>query len=130
MTNFSLQYQRILEQTVRRINNIILYLILQVPDTIPVSELFKRCAALGKNATFKPTHVEQKIWIVFTVDRHKALIPGECRDRSWQTVLDVPEHSPPKIDVMLHEPHASIPWPALPVVVTHNVLVIWVRVLC
>ena len=103
---------------------------MQVPYTIPMSEFFKRCAALGQNAAFKATHVEKKIWIIFAVDRHKAFIPAECCDRSRQAVLDVPEHSTAKINVMLHEPHASIPGPAFPVVVAHNVLIIWIRVLC
>ena len=107
-----------------------MYLILQVPNTIPMCELLKRCAALGQNTTLKTTHVKQKIWIVFTVDRHKAFIPGECGDRSRQAVFNVPEHSTAEIDVVFHEPHASISWPAFPVVVAHNILIIWVRVLC
>lgn len=82
--------------------HMILYLILQVPYTIPMSEFFKCCAALGQNAAFKATHVEQKIWIVFAVDRHKAFIPAQCCDRSRQAVLNVPEHSTAKIDIMLH----------------------------
>ena len=95
-----------------------------------MGEFFKCRAALGKNAAFKATHVEQKIWIVFAVDRHKAFIPAQCCDRSRQTVLNVPENGTAKIDIMLHEPHASIPGPAFPVVVAHNVLIIWIRVLC
>ena len=95
-----------------------------------MSELFKCCAALGQNTAFKATHVEQKIWIVFAVDRHKAFVPVECCDRPRQAVLNVPEHSTTKINVMLHEPHAGISGPAFPVVVAHNVFIIWVRVLC
>lgn len=107
-----------------------IYLILQVPYTIPMSEFFKCCAALRQNAAFKTTHVEQEIWIIFAVYRHKAFIPAQCCDRSGQAVLYVPEHSTAKINIVLHEPHASIPWPAFPVVVAHNVLIIWIRVLC
>ena len=107
-----------------------MYLILQVPYTIPMSEFFKGCAALGQNAAFKATHVEQEIWIVFAVHRHKAFIPAERCDRSRQAVLNVPEHGPAKINIMLHEPHTSIPRPAFPVVVAYNVLIIWIRVLC
>ena len=104
------------------------YLILQVPHSIPVSEFLKCCATFWKNAAFKATHVKQQIWIVFTVNRHKTFIPVECCHRSWQAVLYVPEHSTPKIDVVFHEPHTCIPWPAFPVVVAHDVFVIWVRV--
>ena len=106
------------------------YLILQVPHSIPVSEFLKCCATFWKNAAFKATHVKQQIWIVFTVNRHKTFIPVECCHRSWQAVLYVPEHSTPKIDVVFHEPHTCIPWPAFPVVVAHDVFVIWVRVFC
>ena len=106
------------------------YLILQVPHSIPVSEFLKCCATFWKNAAFKATHVKQQIWIVFTVNRHKTFIPVECCHRSWQAILYVPEHSTPKIDVVFHEPHTCIPWPAFPVVVAHDVFVIWVRVFC
>lgn len=35
-----------------------------------------------------------------------------------------------QVDVMFHETHAGISRPALLVIVAHNVLVVWVRVLC
>ena len=118
------------KNTIYNLLSVNINLILQIPDSIPVCELLKCCATLGQDATFKSTHVEQKIWIVLAVDRHEALIPRECRDRSWQAVLDIPEHSTPKINIMLHEPHASISGPALPVIVAHNVFIVRIRVLC
>lgn len=106
------------------------YLILQIPDSISVCKLLKRRTTLGQNTTFKSTHVEKKIWIIFAVDRHKTFIPSECGDRSWQTVLDVPEHSTPKINIMFHKSHASISGPAFSVIVAHNVLIVRIRVFC
>ena len=105
-------------------------LILQIPDTIPVCEFLKCCATLGQDTAFKTTHVKQKIWIVFAVHRHKAFIPVQCGHRSWQTIFYVPEHSTPKVDVMLHESHTSISWPAFPVVVSHYVFIIRIWMLC
>jgi len=37
------------------------------------------------------------------------------------------QHS--QIDVMFHEPHARITWPAFLVVVTDNVLIVWIGML-
>lgn len=34
-----------------------------------------------------------------------------------------------QVDVMFHQPHTGITWPTLLVVVTHNVLIVGVRVL-
>lgn len=34
-----------------------------------------------------------------------------------------------QVDVMFHQPHAGVTWPALLVIVTHNVLIVGVRVL-
>ena len=44
-------------------------------------------------------------------------------------VLDVPEHGPAQVDVVLHESHAGVPRPALLVVVANDVLVVGVGVL-
>lgn len=46
----------------------IAHLILQVPHTVLVSKLLIAGATLGKNATFKPTHVEEQIGVIFAVD--------------------------------------------------------------
>lgn len=51
------------------------------------------------------------------------MVPGE-------SVLHVPEDCSTQVDIVLHEPHASISGPALLVVVPHNVLVVGVRMLC
>ena len=106
------------------------HLILQIPDPISVCKLLKCCATLGQDATFKTTHVKKKIWVVLAVHRHKAFIPVECGDRSWQAVLDVPEHCTPKINIMLYKSHARISRPAFPVVVANNVFIVRIRMLC
>jgi hypothetical protein len=51
------------------------------------------------------------------------MVPGE-------SVLHVPEDCSTQVDIVLHEPHASISGPALLVVVPHNVLVVGIRMLC
>lgn len=35
-----------------------------------------------------------------------------------------------QVDIMLHQSHASITWPTLLVVVTYNVLIVGIRMLC
>ncbi len=50
------------------------------------------------------------------------MIPGE-------SVLHVPEDCSTQVDIVLHEPHASISGPALLVVVPHNVLVVGIGML-
>ncbi len=53
-----------------------------------------------------------------------------CRMVPGESVLHVPEDCSTQVDVVLHEPHASISGPALLVVVPHNVLVVGIRMLC
>lgn len=111
-------------------DSIIPYLILEIPYSIPVSELLKGCPDLWQDSTLKATHVEEKVGVVLAVDGDKAALPLDGRDRSREAVLDVPEDGPPQVHVVLHEPHPSVSRPALLVVVTDNVLIIGVRVLC
>lgn len=54
---------------------------------------------------------------------------GSKQDLPREPVLHVPEDCSTQVDIMLHETHAGISWPALLVVVPHNVLVVGVRVL-
>lgn len=68
------------------------HFILQVPDTIFVSELLIAGAALGEDATLKATHVEEQVGIVFAVDWYKAVLPLYRGHRPGQTIFDVPEH--------------------------------------
>lgn len=51
------------------------------------------------------------------------------RQSPREPVLHVPEDCSTQVDIVLHEAHACIPWPALLVVVTHNVLIVGVWVL-
>ena len=78
------------EQTMLRAT----YLVLEIPHAVLVCELFMHGATLGQDATLKATHVEQQIRVVFAVDRHEAVLPVDGCHRAWQSVLDVPEHSP------------------------------------
>ena len=35
-----------------------------------------------------------------------------------------------QVDIVLHQPHSGVAWPALLVVIPHDVLVVWVRMFC
>ena len=113
-----------------------------------MSELLVRGSCLGKDAAFKATHVEKEVGIVLGIDGDKRVLPLHSGDGPRQPVLDVPEHCsvgsgdrrrweggedrarlPAQVDVMFHQPHASISGPTLLVVVAHNVLIVGVRVL-
>lgn len=68
------------------------YLVLEVPDAVAVSELVVRRATLRQNAALKAAHVEEQVWIVLAIHRHKAVLPQRRRHRPRQTILYVPEH--------------------------------------
>lgn len=91
-------------------------------------ELLKSGSTLGQYPALKTTHVKQQVRVIFTVHRHKAILPHESTNRTWQTILDIPEYCTSKINVMFHESHTSITRPALLVVVSNNVLIVRVRV--
>ena len=75
------------------------------------------CAtALQQKASYEPQRVHQGVSFC-------RMVPGE-------SVLHVPEDCSTQVDIVLHEPHASISGPALLVVVPHNVLVVGIRMLC
>ena len=117
-----------------------------------MSEFLVRGPSLGEDAALKATHVEEEVGVVFGVDRDKGVLPLYGGDGPRQPVFDIPEHRsvcvcvcvgggdwrgagyrphlPAQVDVMFHQPHASISGPAFLVVVAHNVLVVGVRVLC
>ena len=98
------------------------HLILQVPHSVFVSELFIRGSCLGQNAALKATHVEEEVGVVLGVDGDKGVLPLDGGDGARQAVLDVPEHSsawqeaqweaglcvpplsglPPQVDIVFH----------------------------
>ena len=94
-----------------------------------MSELLEGGPDLGEDATLEAAHVEEKVWVVLAVDGHEARLPLDGGDGARQAVLNIPEHRPTQVDVMLHQPHASISRPTLLVVIADYVLVVWVRVL-
>lgn len=69
------------------------HLILQVPHTIFVSELFIGSSGFGEDTTFKATHVEQEVGVVLGVDRDKGILPLYSRYGARESVFNVPEHS-------------------------------------
>lgn len=62
------------------------------------------------------------------VHRHEASLPQYGGHRSGQSVLYVPEDGPAQVNVVLHQSHPGVTWPALLVVVADDVLVVGVRV--
>ena len=107
----------------------ILYLILKVPHAIFVCKLLKGSPDLGQDTTLKATHVEQEVWVVFTIDGDKRPLPLNCGDGTRETVFDIPEDSSAEVNIMFHQPHACITRPAFFVVVANYVLIVGIRVL-
>ena len=103
-------------------------LVLQVPDSVPVRELLVGGAHLRQDPALKTGHCKEKVGVVLGVDGGETLIPLDRGHRPWQSVLNVPEGGPTQIDIMLHQTHSGVSWPALLVVVADNVLIVRVRV--
>mmetsp|Transcript_15271 Transcript_15271/g.46146 ORF Transcript_15271/g.46146 Transcript_15271/m.46146 type:complete len:374 (-) Transcript_15271:3477-4598(-) len=105
-------------------------LVLQRPHAVLVGEALGGHADLGQDADFKAAHGEQQVGVVPAVYADEAVVPVHGGHAAGQPVLQVPEHRPPQVHVVLHETHACITRPALAVVVPHNVLIVGIRVLC
>eukprot|EP00123_Amoebidium_parasiticum_P018099 comp24100_c1_seq1/m.43516 comp24100_c1_seq1/g.43516 ORF comp24100_c1_seq1/g.43516 comp24100_c1_seq1/m.43516 type:complete len:578 (+) comp24100_c1_seq1:3557-5290(+) len=104
-------------------------LVLEIPDTIAVDQLLPVHADLGHDAHLKARHVEQDRRVILAENGDEAVVPVDGCDGPRQTVFHVPEHSPAQVHVVLHQAHALVTWPALLVVVAHDVLVVGVGVL-
>mmetsp|Transcript_17531 Transcript_17531/g.36309 ORF Transcript_17531/g.36309 Transcript_17531/m.36309 type:complete len:330 (+) Transcript_17531:2994-3983(+) len=104
-------------------------LILQVPNTVLEANVLVDHPRLWLDPNLEPVHVEEEVRVVLGIDTDETLLPVDSRDGTRQAVLDVPEGSPSEVDVVLHETHPAVPWPALLVLVPHNVLVVGVWVL-
>uniref|UniRef100_A0A7C9EJI3 Uncharacterized protein n=1 Tax=Opuntia streptacantha TaxID=393608 RepID=A0A7C9EJI3_OPUST len=100
-------------------------LVLQIPN--PIFCVAKRLLChpyLRQYPYLKTTHAEKQVWIVLAVDRHKTVLPLQGSDASWKAILHVPEYTSTQVNIMFHQPHPSIPWPTLLVVVSNHILVI------
>lgn len=53
----------------------------------------------------------------------------DCSDATRQSVFDFPKDCPSKIDIMLHEPHPTVFGPAFFVIVTNDILIVWIGIL-
>ena len=94
-----------------------------------MSEFLKSGTYFREDSALKATHVKKKIRVVFAIHRHETVFPQNSGDGTRQAVLDVPEHSTAKVDIVFHEPHASITRPTFLVIITHYVLIVRVRML-
>lgn len=92
-------------------------------------ELFIEGANLRQDSHVESTHRKQQIGIILRIHRNERILPLNRRHRTWQAILDVPKHRSTEIDVVLHESHAGVAWPALLVVVTDDVFVVRVGML-
>lgn len=43
-------------------------------------------------------HAEQQIRVVLAIDRDKAVLPFECGNTSWKSILHIPENTSTKIN--------------------------------
>ena len=103
-------------------------LILKSPSAVLLREFLLNGSDLGKNAHFKPIHIEQQIRVVLGVHSDKAALPFDGGERTRKAILDFPKHGSSQVDIMLHETHAAISRPALLVVIANDVLVVRVRI--
>ena len=55
-------------------------------------KLFIHHPTLGEYPHFKPTHIEEEVRIIFTINRHKAVLPLYCSNGAWEPVLNLPEY--------------------------------------
>ena len=101
----------------------------EAPDAVPEGELFGLLANLWQDAHFEATHCKQEVRVVAAVDRDKAVLPLDCRDRARKPILHVPKDGASEVDVVLHQTHSTVARPALLVVVADDVLVIWIGML-
>jgi hypothetical protein len=102
-------------------------------DQLPYSVLDRVLLAILGSASrqdpdFETAHGEQELGVLGTVDRGKGVFPLDCRQRSRQAVLDIPEHCSTEIDIVLVQTHSTILGPTSPVGVVDNIFVVWIRV--
>lgn len=43
-------------------------------------------------------HAEEQVWVIFAINRDKAVFPLQCSNTSRQPILHVPEDTSPKIN--------------------------------
>ena len=94
----------------------------QRPYTILLGKFAALVADLRQNADLKSVHREEQVGVVATVDAGESVIPFYGSDRTWQTVLQIPEDSATEVDIVTHQPHAGVARPALLVLVANDVL--------
>lgn len=70
-------------------------LINQIPHSVSQGKLFVDGSDLGQYSDFELAHGVEKVGVILRVDRDEGvLVPFDGRERSWDPILDVPEHSP------------------------------------
>lgn len=69
----------------------------KVPDTVAHSEFLVEVADFWQDANLKAAHGKEEIRVVAAVNGHEAVFPLNRRERTWQTVLDIPEDGTTKV---------------------------------
>ena len=99
-------------------------LVCQVPYTVFERELFSTHGTdLWQDTNFETTHGEQQLRVVSRIDAHESVVPLNGCQRPWQALLDIPEDRTTQIDIVLDQPHTTIPRPATLVIVPDDVVV-------
>ncbi len=100
----------------------------QVPNRVFQRKLFFRHDPdLGKNTDREATHRKKELGIVLGIYSNETVFPLNRRQGPRQTLLDVPEHSATKINIVLDQPHTTVARPAAFIVIPNVVVVrrIW-----
>ena len=101
----------------------------QRPNAILHREVFVEVAALWKDAYLEAGHREEQVRVIPAVDAGEGVVPVDRRDRSRQPILQVPEHCTAEVDVVPHQPHPRVTWPAFLVAVSDDILEVRVGLL-
>ena len=105
-------------------------IVLKLPHTLALRELFLERADLGQDSNLEAAHVEEDVGIVLGVDGCKGVVPNKRCHAAGQSVLHLPEDCASQVNIMLHAPHSAISRPTHLVGVADNVLIVRIRVLC
>lgn len=105
-------------------------LILKLPNSFFLSELFLNGPYLGQKTNFKTAHWEEKIRIILRIDRNVGIFPMNGCNTSRQSIFNLPEDTSSKVHIMLHQPHSTIFGPAFPIIIANNILIVWIRIFC
>jgi hypothetical protein len=104
-------------------------LVLEFPDAIFLRKFFLCAPDFRENTNLESTHVKQKVGIVLRVYTHEGVVPLNSGESPRKSIFDFPKRSSSQVDIVLHQPHPAISWPAFLIIIADNVFIVGVRVL-